>query len=666
MPENKNFEKNVKERKITILEEEVFIKKPIEQKEPQKRNPELVSLKDLRQNNSFNGNVQRGNISAQRPVSNQGKIAPQSIPGTQSTQRTIGTQSTQRTAGLQNTTERRPAPPEFKTREKTTGAQRAVGSERPSGTQRPINTQRPTTMQGRAGLQNTQGKRPAPPEFKTREKQVRPERPVKSVISEKPVVKKEENKKQSKNPVLNWFYNLTKPKQRLLKAFCVLLVLGIIFGSALGIFVEDKFKRLGDIEKDYSDVIYDEVVPEEYFESINGNVNASNFVDALKNWATTGNDQKMKSKNVVNVLLVGADSRQGTNTGNTDLMMLVSLNKKTKQIKLVSFMRDSYLYIEGVNSSYCTKLNAAFSMGGPEVLMKTIENNYKIEIDDFIMVNFESFKALVDAMGGVTVDVQKYEANYSNNRWSSISMPYGDGVTLQGAEALAFCRIRGCDADGDVSRTRRQRQVINAMIDKVKNASISDLNKYLNEFLPYLYTGFSRSQILSLGMKAITNGWASYSRSELQIPTPETRTSGSMGSWIWVVDYQLAAHTLQNELYGSSNITIEENRTTLIDIYMGTEGSGSTSGGTSSPVDKNDEVSTTVDTTEDVIEEITEEITEEDMDVPEMEDEDLPEEETEEDIEDLPEETTEEFIDDELPDDMEEPPEELITIGDDQ
>jgi anionic cell wall polymer biosynthesis LytR-Cps2A-Psr (LCP) family protein len=269
-------------------------------------------------------------------------------------------------------------------------------------------------------------------------------------------------------------------------------------------------------------------------------------------------------------------------------------------------------------------------------------------------------------MGGVTVDVQKYEANYSNNRWSSISMPYGDGVTLQGAEALAFCRIRGCDADGDVSRTRRQRQVINAMIDKVKNASISDLNKYLNEFLPYLYTGFSRSQILSLGMKAITNGWASYSRSELQIPTPETRTSGSMGSWIWVVDYQLAAHTLQNELYGSSNITIEENRTTLIDIYMGTEGSGSTSGGTSSPVDKNDEVSTTVDTTEDVIEEITEEITEEDMDVPEMEDEDLPEEETEEDIEDLPEETTEEFIDDELPDDMEEPPEELITIGDDQ
>ena len=152
MPENKNFEKNVKERKITILEEEVFIKKPIEQKEPQKRNPELVSLKDLRQNNSFNGNVQGGNISAQRPESNQGKIAPQSIPGTQSTQRTIGTQSTQRTAGLQNTTERRPAPPEFKTREKTAGAQRAVGTERPSGTQRPINTQRPTTMQGRAGL----------------------------------------------------------------------------------------------------------------------------------------------------------------------------------------------------------------------------------------------------------------------------------------------------------------------------------------------------------------------------------------------------------------------------------------------------------------------------------------------------------------------------------
>ena len=217
---------------------------------------------------------------------------------------------------------------------------------------------------------NTGNRKPAPPRYKENGK----------------FVDTEERKKQSSNPVLRWFYNLPKKRQRLVKVLSVFLVFAIILGIALGIFINNKFNMMGDPEQ-YTDVIYEE----EQFSDIDGDVNASNFKDALKNWATTGNDQKMSSKNVVNVLLIGADSRQGTNTGNTDVMMLVSLNKKTKQIKLVSFMRDSYLYIEGKNNSYCAKLNAAFSMGGPETLLNTIENNYKIEIDDFVMVNFESF-----------------------------------------------------------------------------------------------------------------------------------------------------------------------------------------------------------------------------------------------------------------------------------
>ena len=486
-----------------------------------------------------------------------------------------------------------------------------------------VNSQRP--------VGNGTNKKPAPPRYKENGK----------------FVDTEERKKQTSNPVLRWFYNLPKKKQKLVKVLSVFLVFAIVLGSALGIYINSKFNMMGNPE-DYTDVIYEE----EEFSDISGNVNASNFKDALKNWATTGNDQKMSSKNVVNVLLIGADSRQGTNTGNTDVMMLVSLNKKTKQIKLVSFMRDSYLYIEGKNNSYCSKLNAAFSMGGPEVLLNTIENNYKIEIDDFVMVNFESFKAIIEAMGGITVDVQKYEANYANNRYK-LSMPYGDDVTLNGEEALAFCRIRGCDADGDVSRTRRQRQVINAMINRVTNASVSDLNKYLNALLPYVYTGFSKSEILSLGMKAITNGWAFYERSELQIPTPETRTSGSMGSWIWVIDYQLAAQTLQNELYGESNIVLEEGRTTLIDIYNGTSGSGSSDGGSSSAIEddnsSNNEITvpeTTEGNTVEFIDGEAEEDFEEDMGSPDIPDE------TEEITEEFPEETEPEF--EEIPEETEE------------
>lgn len=518
--------------------------------------------------------------------------------------------------------------------------QRPVG-QRPTSSQRlmgqqPVNRQRMSSQGGvNRNSSGTQQRRPAPPRYKENGK----------------FVDAEERKKRSKNPVLRWFYNLSKGNQRLVKVFSVFLIFTIISGTALGIFIDNKFDRMSD-GKEYNDVVYEENL--EDMTEIDGDINASNFKDALKLWATTGNDQKMKSKNVVNVLLIGADSRKGTNTGNTDVMMLVSLNKKTKQIKLVSFMRDSYLYIEGKNNSYCSKLNAAFSMGGPETLMTTIENNYKIEIDNFVMVNFESFKSIIEAMGGITVDVKKYEANYANNRYK-LSMPYGDDVTLNDEEALAFCRIRGCDADGDISRTRRQRSVINAMINRVTNASVSDLNKYLNVLLPYVYTGFSRSEILSLGMKAITNGWAFYDRSELQIPTNDTCQSGSMGSWIWVVDYQQAAQILQNELYGTTNITLEDGRTTLIDIYNGTTGSGSSSSDDSSKPLEKEEVSTTEKETlpENIIEE---ELTEEDMGVPETEEEEEFEEETTEEYEELPEETEEADIEDTT----------LVTIGDDQ
>lgn len=530
------------------------------------------------------------------------------------------------------------APPPF-SQQRVSGqrqvSQRPV-SQRPIS-QQPVNRQRMSSQGSvsRSTASSTPPRRPAPPRYKENGK----------------FVDAEERKKQSKNPVLRWFYNLSKSNQRLLKVFSVFLIFSIILGSALGIFIDNKFDMMGNVE-DYNDVVYEENL--ENMTEIDGDINASNFKDALKLWATTGNDQKMKSKNVVNVLLIGADSRKGTNTGNTDVMMLVSLNKKTKQIKLVSLMRDSYLYIEGKNNSYCTKLNAAFSMGGPETLMNTIENNYKIEIDNFVMVNFESFKSIIEAMDGITVDVKKYEANYANNRYK-LSMPYGDDVTLNGEEALAFCRIRGCDADGDISRTRRQRSVIDAMISRVKNASVSDLNNYLNALLPYIYTGFSKSEILSLGMKAITNGWAFYDRSELQIPTNDTCQSGSMGSWIWVVDYQQAAQILQNELYGTTNITLEDGRTTLIDIYNGTTGSGSSSSDDSSKPLEKEEVSTTEKETlpENIIEE---ELTEEDMGVPETEEEEEFEEETTEEYEELPEETEEADIEDTT----------LVTIGDDQ
>ena len=437
----------------------------------------------------------------------------------------------------------------------------------------------------------SQEKKPSLPPIKEKIEE-KSEKPSEQAENIKVSDKKEKNvfKRLSK-----WYNNLPKKKKIIVSVVAIILAIILTLSAVLGIFVAQKFGLLGDnINKaEYDDTIYDD----DDFDDINIDIGSDDFKQALKDWATQGNENKMSSKNVINVLLVGAD--RGTNSGNTDVMMLVSLNKKTKQLKLVSFLRDSYLYIDSKKGSYCSKLNAAFSMGGPECLMETIENNYKIEIDNYVMVNFESFVEIIDAMGGVTVDVQKYEADYNYKKFK-INLPYGEDVTLNGEQALCFCRIRGCDSDGDVSRTRRQRQVIESIIDRVKTASMSDLNKYIDILLPYVDTGYSKTQILSLGVQALTGKWFNYERTQLQMPDEECRTSGSANAWIWVVDYQLAAHKLQTELYGKSNITLKDDRITIIDVYRGvsykgdyTNSSSDSSSGNSGNNSGNNSVATT-------------------------------------------------------------------------
>ncbi len=399
-------------------------------------------------------------------------------------------------------------------------------------------------------------------------------------VVEEPKTEPEDGKKEEKNIfklLVAKINALPKKKRIILGVVSGFLAVILVLVTIAGVFIGQKFSLLGDNTGTYTDD--DTIYEDEEVEDINIDIGSSDFKQSLIDWATTGNDKHMYSKNVINVLLIGADSRRGKNEGNTDVMMLVSVNRKTKELKMVSFLRDSYLYIEGNNNSYCTKLNAAYSMGGPECLMKTIENNYKIEIDNYVMVNFESFKAIVNEMGGITVDVQEYEADYINKKYK-VGIQFGENVTLNGKQALAFCRVRNCDADGDVSRTRRQRQVIDSMVERVIDSSVSEINKYIDTLLPYVDTGYSKSQILSLGLKAITGGWAKYERTQLSVPNTKDPSaneaiSGSANMWIWVVDYQQAAYNLQMELYGESNIVLDEDRTSIIDVYRGANYSSS-------------------------------------------------------------------------------------------
>ena len=279
----------------------------------------------------------------------------------------------------------------------------------------------------------------------------------------------------------------------------------------------------------------------------------------------------MSDKSVVNILLIGSDAStkdpnraNSADRGNTDVMMLASIDTKNETIKLVSFMRDSYTYMDQFDRY--AKLNAACANGGPAYLVETIENDYKIEIDGYVLVDFDSFVQVIDILGGVRVNVPGYVANHLTNKKNG-TFPSGSAI-LNGEQALRYCRVRYSDADGDVSRTARQREVINAIINKCKGASLGEINAIADVILANVRTNISQKTILKYAARAVSDNWANFTISELTMPDKHTRATYMSAStaWIWIVDYPLAAQTTQLFLYGETNITLPEKRQTAITI----------------------------------------------------------------------------------------------------
>lgn len=154
-------------------------------------------------------------------------------------------------------------------------------------------------------------------------------------------------------------------------------------------------------------------------------------------------------------------------------MILVSVDYKHAKIKLTSFLRDSWVEIPSKGKK--AKLNAACAYGGPQLLVDTIEYNFHIDIDHYVMVNFEMFTQIIDNLGGVEVEVTEKEAKFIRNTTRHKDMESGDSVLLDGAKALVYCRIRKLDSD--YMRTLRQRKVITALINKATETDIQTLLK---------------------------------------------------------------------------------------------------------------------------------------------------------------------------------------------
>ncbi|MGN0614025.1 MAG: LCP family protein, partial [Porcipelethomonas sp.] len=231
------------------------------------------------------------------------------------------------------------------------------------------------------------------------------------------------------------------------------------------------------------------------------------------------------SSDVRNILLIGSDSR-GEDTGRSDSMILLSLNSSTDKINMVSLMRDTYVQVPGYGGC---KLNAAYAYGGPELLMDTIEENFYIEVDDYISVNFLSFAGIVDAVGGVEVEVNADEAAAINVLLDSkegVSLfgepepsDYLDGAgtyELNGKQALCYARLRKV-GNADFERTERQRTVLTGIL---KNLGPSSIFSVIGEAIPNVSTNMSKLDmyLLSLRLPFLLG----YDIEQLRIPAENT------------------------------------------------------------------------------------------------------------------------------------------------
>ena len=230
-------------------------------------------------------------------------------------------------------------------------------------------------------------------------------------------------------------------------------------------------------------------------------------------------------KDITNILVVGNDYRKErgyTASGLTDTMIIATLDLKHRTIKTASLMRDSYVEIPGHGYN---KLNAANSFGKIKLLYKTIAQNYNIKLDGYVEVGFKAFVDVVDAVGGVKVNVTESEANYLNTtnyirKKKYRNVKVGEQM-LNGHQALGYCRIRkaGTTVTGlrdDHGRTWRQRTVISAVFDKVKTMPKSKWLSIANKVLKNVTTDLTNEEIISYAMDAISLGTTKIN--QLQVP----------------------------------------------------------------------------------------------------------------------------------------------------
>lgn len=266
-------------------------------------------------------------------------------------------------------------------------------------------------------------------------------------------------------------------------------------------------------------------------------------------------EELMGNKKVFNILLIGCDAREEGGRGRSDSIILISINKESEQLIATSIMRDIYVEISGHGNN---RLNAAYAYGGADLLVETVEKNFKIQIDRYASVDFFVFMDIVDQMGGVDLEISDEEflvANaYINELNELLDEPYGTDWLpgggphhLNGKQALGYSRIRYV-GDADFERTKRQRAVLEQIFNKVKDYNLIELNSLLNIILPEITTDLTEGEAITLALGM--NAYKKYDLKQYRLPYDDTwRDMRIKGMSVLGINFEKNIQNLKRDIY---------------------------------------------------------------------------------------------------------------------
>lgn len=323
----------------------------------------------------------------------------------------------------------------------------------------------------------------------------------------------------------------------------VLAVLILIVGSG-ALFVNAKLNRLNrSVDTNVEKPVNGATVSDDFSANVEG-------LEVRSGGGELPDGDLFSDKNIVNILLLGTDMKiPGTNDpGRCDCTMICSLNKATGEVKLVGFERAIGVPIPGYEDELLTY---AYQYGAGPFMVETIEKCFNVDLTGYVHVGFETFPQVINAIGGLDVELDQSEIyNLSvTYQYSPDLHEMSPGMNhLEGEVAYGYCRLR--DSDDDWARQGRTREAVQAMVNKLKTMSITDLNKLMDDVLPLIETDLTNSQLTSLMMSAPK--FVNATVTQLMEPDREKTWSYQTGRGAYMIgcDFKECAAEIQEFIYG--------------------------------------------------------------------------------------------------------------------